>query len=66
MSGEAEVANPWTPAAMQCDPYCYQRARTFFDELAVVGSDTKVHPYLAESITPTTTTASGRSSCVPG
>ncbi len=51
MSGEAEVANPWTPAAMQCDPYCYQRARTFFDELAVVGSDTKVHPYLAESIT---------------
>ena len=52
MSGDAEVANPWTPAAMQCDPYCYQRARTFFDELAVVGADRKVHPYLAESITP--------------
>ncbi len=54
MSGEAEVTNPWTPAAMQCDPYCYQRARTFFDELAIVGSDTKVHPFLAESITPNT------------
>ena len=22
VSGEAEVANPWTPAAMQCDSYC--------------------------------------------
>ncbi|MFT3854231.1 MAG: ABC transporter substrate-binding protein [Ilumatobacteraceae bacterium] len=50
MAGDAEVAQPWTPAAMQCDPYCYQRARTFFDELAVVGTDKKVHPYLAESI----------------
>jgi peptide/nickel transport system substrate-binding protein len=52
ISGESEVANPWTPAAMQCDPYCYQRALTFFDMLGVVGADHQVHPYLAESITP--------------
>ncbi len=30
VAGEAEVANPWTPAAMQCDSYCQQRARTFY------------------------------------
>ena len=52
VSGEAEVANPWTPAAMQCDPYCYQRAFTFFDVLATIGADNKVHPNLAESIEP--------------
>jgi peptide/nickel transport system substrate-binding protein len=52
VSGEAEVANPWTPAAMQCDSYCQQRARTFFDPLGALGVDNKVHPYLAESITP--------------
>jgi peptide/nickel transport system substrate-binding protein len=52
VSGEAEVANPWTPAAMQCDSYCQQRARTFFDPIGAVGADKKVHPYLAESITP--------------
>ncbi len=52
ISGEAEVANPWTPAAMQCDSYCQQRARSFFDPIAAIGEDTKVHPYLAESITP--------------
>lgn len=52
VSGEAEVANPWTPVAMQCDSYCSQRARTFYDSVAVVGSDNKVHPFLAESITP--------------
>ena len=46
------MANPWTPAAMQCDSYCQQRARTFFDPLAAVGDDHKVHPFLAESITP--------------
>ena len=38
VSGEAEVANPWTPAAMQCDSYCQQRARTFFDPLAAFGN----------------------------
>ena len=52
MSGEAEVANPWTPAAMQCDSYCQERARSFFDPIAAIGDDVKVHPYLAESITP--------------
>jgi peptide/nickel transport system substrate-binding protein len=52
MSGEAEVANPWTPAAMQCDSYCQQRARSFFDPIAAIGDDVRVHPYLAESITP--------------
>ena len=52
VSGEAEVANPWTPAAMQCDSYCQQRARAFFDPVAAVGADLKVHGVLAESITP--------------
>jgi len=52
VSGEAEVANPWTPAAMQCDSYCQERARSFYDPIAAIGDDYKVHPYLAESITP--------------
>lgn len=52
VSGEAEVANPWTPAAMQCDSYCQQRARAFYDPVAAVGEDLKVHGVLAETITP--------------
>ena len=52
VSGEAEVTNPWIPALMQCDSYCQERARSFFDPIAAVGVDKKVHPYLAESITP--------------
>ena len=52
VSGEAEVANAWTPAAMQCDSYCQQRARSFFDPVAALGADNKVHPYLAEKIEP--------------
>ena len=52
VSGEAEVANPWTPAAMQCDSYCQQRARSFYDPLAAIGADLKVHGVLAETITP--------------
>ncbi|MFZ9483589.1 MAG: ABC transporter substrate-binding protein [Ilumatobacteraceae bacterium] len=52
VSGEAEVANPWTPAAMQCDSYCQQRARSFYDPVAAVGEDLKVHGVLAETITP--------------
>jgi peptide/nickel transport system substrate-binding protein len=52
VSGEAEVANPWSPVTMQCDSYCQQRARTFFDPLAAYGEDLKVHPFLAESIEP--------------
>ena len=52
VSGEAEVANPWTPVAMQCDSYCQQRARTFFDPLVTYGDDLEVHPFLAESVEP--------------
>ncbi|MEO6156684.1 MAG: ABC transporter substrate-binding protein [Ilumatobacteraceae bacterium] len=52
VSGEAEVANPWTPAAMQCDSYCQQRARTFFDPLVALGTDLQPHGVLAESMTP--------------
>jgi len=52
VAGETEVANPWTPAAMQCDSYCHHRARTFYDPLAAYGTDLEVHPFLAESITP--------------
>lgn len=52
ISGEAEVGSPWTPAAMRCDMYCYQRARTFFDSVAAFGDDGQVHPMLAESIEP--------------
>lgn len=52
VSGEAEVTNPWTPAKMQCDSYCQERARAFFDPIGAVGVDLKVHGVLAESITP--------------
>lgn len=52
VAGEAEVANPWTPAAMQCDSYCHMRARSFFDALVVVDQDLKPQPFLAESVTP--------------
>lgn len=52
VSGDAEVASPWTPAAMRCDSYCYTRARTFFDSVAVFGDDGQVHGMLAESIVP--------------
>ena len=52
VSGEAEVGNPWTPAAMRCDSYCFMRARTFFDSVAVFGDDGQVHGMLAESIEP--------------
>ncbi len=52
VAGDAEVTNPWTPKAMQCDSYCQQRARTFYDPLVVIGQDEKVHPFLAESVTP--------------
>ena len=52
VSGEAEVANPWTPAAMQCDSYCSERARAFYDPVAAVGDDLKVHGVLADTITP--------------
>lgn len=52
VSGEAEVGSPWTPAAMRCDSYCYVRASTFFDSVAVFGADGEVHGMLAEAIIP--------------
>ena len=52
VAGEAEVANPWTPASMQCDSFCHMRARTFFDPLAAYDDELTVQPFLAESIEP--------------
>ena len=49
VSGEAEVANPWTPAAMQCDSYCQQRARTFYDPLVALNGDNEIVGVLIES-----------------
>ena len=49
VSGEAEVASPWTPAAMQCDSYCQQRARSFYDPLIVVGDDLQPHGLLVDT-----------------
>ncbi len=51
VSGEAEVANAWTPAAMQCDSYCQQRARSFYDPVVVVGEDLEPHGLLVEGWT---------------
>lgn len=47
---EAEVANPWQPAVMQCDSSCQHRARTFFDPVVAIDENMNVRPYLAESI----------------
>ncbi|MFN8020325.1 MAG: ABC transporter substrate-binding protein [Acidimicrobiales bacterium] len=52
MSGEAEVANPWTPAAMQCDQYCYVRAASFYEPLVALDEDSNFVGVLLESITP--------------
>ncbi len=52
VSGEAEVANPWTPAAMQCDSYCQQRARTFYDPLVALNQDNEIVGVLLDTITP--------------
>ncbi|MCX6522366.1 MAG: ABC transporter substrate-binding protein [Actinobacteria bacterium] len=52
VSGEAEVANPWTPAAMQCDSYCQQRARTFYDPLVALNQDNEIVGVLVDTITP--------------
>lgn len=46
------MANAWTPAAMQCDQYCYVRARTFYDHLAVLDEEGNAIPMLAESFEP--------------
>ncbi len=49
VSGEAEVANPWTPAAMQCDSYCQQRARTFYDPLMALNEDLELTGVLVDT-----------------
>ncbi len=49
VSGEAEVANPWTPAAMQCDSYCQQRARTFYDPLVALNADNEIVGVLVDT-----------------
>ena len=51
VAGEAEAANPWTPANVQCDSFCQMRVRTFYDPLVTVDDELDVQPYLAESIT---------------
>jgi peptide/nickel transport system substrate-binding protein len=48
VSGEAEVANPWTPAAMQCDSYCQERARSFFDPVLAYNSDLQLTGVLVD------------------
>lgn len=55
VSGEAEVSNPWTPGAMQCDSYCQQRARSFYEPLTALGEDLQVHGVLLESFEPNAT-----------
>jgi peptide/nickel transport system substrate-binding protein len=52
VSGEAEVSSPWTPAAMQCDSYCQQRARSFYDPLVALNADNEVVGVLVESWEP--------------
>ncbi len=49
VSGEAEVANPWTPAAMQCDSYCQQRARSFYDPLLALNADNEIVGVLVDT-----------------
>ena len=52
VAGEAEVANPWTPAAMNCDSFCHMRARTFYDPLMVIDDRLETQGHLAESVQP--------------
>ena len=39
VAGEAEAANPWTPANVQCDSYCQMRVRAFYDPLVTVDDE---------------------------
>jgi 4-phytase/acid phosphatase/peptide/nickel transport system substrate-binding protein len=48
---EAEVANPWTPAGMQCDTSCQTRARSFFETLMLNDSSGTPQPFLAQAVT---------------
>jgi peptide/nickel transport system substrate-binding protein len=49
VSGEAEVANPWIPSKMNCDSYCQQRARSFYDPLMALNADNELVGVLVES-----------------
>jgi peptide/nickel transport system substrate-binding protein len=49
---ESETANPFTPAAMTCDPACQHAIRTVYDPLTHLGEDNQAHPFLLESIEP--------------
>ncbi len=52
VSGEAEATNPWTPAAIQCDQYCYVRAGAFYDTLVARNADGDYAGILVESYEP--------------
>ena len=52
VSGEAEVASPWTPASMQCDQYCYVRAAAFYEPLVARNADGDYDGVLVESFEP--------------
>jgi ABC-type transport system substrate-binding protein len=52
VSGEAEVSNAWTPAAIQCDQYCYVRAGSFYETLTSRNADGTYSGVLAESFEP--------------
>jgi peptide/nickel transport system substrate-binding protein len=52
VSGEAEVSNPWTPGAMQCDSYCQQRARSFYDPLIALNDKLEFTGVLVETFEP--------------
>jgi peptide/nickel transport system substrate-binding protein len=52
IAGEAEVGAPWTPGAVQCDPFCYARALTFYDTLTTLNNELEVVGVLAESFEP--------------
>ena len=50
VSGESEVTNAWTPAAIQCDQYCYVRAGSFYETLTTRNSDGEFVGYLVDTI----------------
>jgi len=52
VAGEAEAGTPWTPYATNCDSYCDMRIQNVYDKIGALDTDLKVHPFLAESITP--------------
>ena len=47
---EADSANPWTPAGVQCAAACYVTLRAVYDNLVMVTDKGDFVPYLAKSI----------------